>query len=129
MEFSAICEALALERTHDTQKPTASPQIPNCVVSLWLSLAAVTSAWKQLLPLGVVNSGGQHSRSQLSLPHVVFFGAALQELKGSSQNTPQKELTLAFNKMPEVAEDAWLRLSDGFSNWFHSKEKKGLFEV
>ncbi len=41
----------------------------------------------------------------------------------------QKKLTLAFNKMPGVAEDAWFKLSDGFSNWYDRKRKNGLLEA
>lgn len=81
----------------------------------------MTSAWKQLLPLAAVNPGG---RSPLSLPHVVFVMKSQRQ-----QPNTQKELTLAFNKTPRVAEDAWIKLSDAFSNLFDREgERNGLLK-
>lgn len=63
----------------------------------------MTSAWK-LPQLGVVNSGGRRSRTFTP--------------KDPRQ---QPNTDISFNKTPRVAEDAWVRLSDGFSSTFDRK--------
>ena len=67
-------------------------------------VAAVTSVWKQPLSLGVGNSA-------LPLPHVVFFRG-------------QTLLTRSFYRTAREAEDARLRLSNGFSSSSHREGKE-----
>lgn len=107
---------------HEDDKHEPAPASSGRAVSLWLPESAVTSAWKQLCPLGVVNSGDR--RADL---HFHFFKLCFSE-QGSKNprhrpKPPQMELTLAFNKTVRVAEDAWVRLSDGSSNLFDSGGK------
>lgn len=74
-------------------------------VSLWLPVSTVTSVWKQLRPLGVVNSGGHKANLHFHSFKFCFSEQGSKNLR-QQPNPPQMELTLGFNKTPRVAEDA-----------------------
>lgn len=85
----------------------------------------VTSSWKQLLPLAAVNPGGQIPTLSADLHFHSLMSCFFMKNQRQQPNT-QKELTLAFNKMPRVAEDSWVNLSDTFSNLFDRGGKRNV---